>query len=186
MKFIKPFFFVLVLAGLVIYWFQTGNVSQEVKNDSTQGSSASGASSSQAEQESNITTHTQGNPVEIVPVVTNFTEQTSVIEQTKTITLLAEQSLTVWPQGCNLVVLEKNNRTSVNEGESFTLEANTNDKRIIHLVEEGHFTYNKNTTRFSKKEQASIVSEQELEARLSRVKKAGSSSCSSRYQISQA
>jgi hypothetical protein len=186
MRFVKPFFFLLLSVGLVFYWTQTGNVSQQIESNTAQGSIAGGASSSQVEQENKITTRAQVNPAETTLVVTDFTEQTSVIEQTKTITLLAEQSLTIWPQGCNLVVLEKNNRKHVNDGETLILEANSADKRIIHLVEKGHFTYAKNTTRFSKKEQVGSVTEQELEARLSGVKKTGSSSCSSRYQISQA
>lgn len=140
MRFVKPFFFVLLSVGLVFYWTQTGNVSQQIESDSTQGSIAGGASSSQTEQENKITTRAQVNPAETAPVVTDFTEQTSVIEQTKTITLLAEQSLTIWPQGCNLVVLEKNNRRHVNDGETLILEANSSDKRIIHLVEKGHST----------------------------------------------
>lgn len=186
MKLVKPLLSILVLAAAAFYWVQIGDVSQEFENINTQGSISSRAVPSQTEQENKISTQTQVISDEATSITTNFSEQTSVIEHMKTITLLAEQSLTIWPQGCNLVVLEKSNRRNVNDGESYTLEANSNVKRIIHLVEQGHFTYNKNTTRFSKKAKPASISERELEHRLSEVEKAGLSSCSSRYQISQA
>ena len=186
MKFVKAFCFVVLIVAVVFYWSQTGNLDQQDKSSNSQGLVAGVASPSQIEKKNNVPGQILDNPAETAPNVTDFSEQTSIIEKTKTITLLAEQSLTVWPQGCNLVVLEKNNKTIVNDGESVALEANSNEKRIIHIVEQGHFKHRKNTTRFSSTENSRSVSEQEFDEQFQVNNKAGTNRCLSRHQINQA